>query len=79
MRIPTQSLLQRWLREEKGVHISIEYEWLEGVEWTYWWLAKKVIDGTNIKDHYNEAFSTYELALEDGLKYALENLVDEDN
>ena len=72
VRIPTQSLLQRWLREEKGVHISIPLH--KGV-YRYFW----AIDSLNRKkkrdDIAFELFDTYELALEDALKYALENLV----
>lgn len=75
---PTQSLLQRWLREEKGVAIEIValpatyisglFEYKHSVFW-------------NSNGHYMEAeyddriFGTYELALEDALKYTLENLV----
>lgn len=69
---PTQTQLQRWLREEKGVHISIPLH--KGV-YRYFW----AIDSLNRKkkrdDIAFELFDTYELALEDALKYALENLV----
>ena len=77
LRIPTQSLLQRWLREEKNIHIEIV-----ATASGYFWIADKV-NGTAITDSdildrgINEGgcWDTYELALEDGLKYALENLV----
>lgn len=75
---PTQSLLQRWLREERGIAIEIValpatyisglFEYKHSVFW-------------NSNGHYMEAeyddriFGTYELALEDALKYALDNLV----
>lgn len=75
---PTQSLLQRWLREEKDIAIEIValpatyisglFEYKHSVFW-------------NSNGHYMEAeyddriFGTYELALEDALKYALENLI----
>ena len=66
---PTQSLLQRWLREEKGLHITVPFDNNE-----FWWQIKNLANGDS---EYSEAlgFDTYELALEDGLKYALENLV----
>ena len=69
VRIPTQSLLQRWLREEKGLHITVPFDNNE-----FWWQIKNLANGDS---EYGEAlgFDTYELALEDGLKYALENLV----
>jgi hypothetical protein len=74
---PTQSLLQRWLREEKGIHIEII-----ATASGYYWCVNKT-NGTSITDSdilnrgTNEGgcFDTYELALEDALKYALENLI----
>ena len=75
--LPTQSLLQRWLREEKNIHIEIV-----ATACGYYWIADK-INGTAITDSdildrgTNEGgcFDTYELALEDALAYSLKNLV----
>ena len=75
---PTQSLLQRWLREDKGIVVEVmclpttrtssKYEYKRHVFWGS--------DGHYIEGEYgDEIFDTYELALEDALKYALENLV----
>lgn len=66
---PTQCLLQSWLREEKGLHITVPFDNNE-----FWWQIKNLANGDS---EYCEAlgFNTYELALEDALKYALENLV----
>ena len=73
---PTQGLLQRWLREEEGIHISVEYEWVEGVDdWTFRAYIKKINNAKVVNDAIKSGFNTYELALEDALKYALENLV----
>ena len=75
---PTQSLLQRWLRVEKNIHIEII-----AIASGYYWCINKT-NGTSITDSdvldrfTNEnsgRFDTYELALEDALKYTLENLV----
>ena len=83
--LPTQSLLQRWLREEKGIVVEvIAYPTCSNNKKNcYWWSIKQNSDG--ICYQYEEcsdtlygfsfAFDTYELALEDALKYALENLV----
>lgn len=78
---PTQSLLQRWLREEKGIQIYID-SYLDFDDETFvyeWQIANKEnFDNGGFEIHiYNseEFYSTYELALEDALKYALENLV----
>ena len=75
---PTQSLLQRWLREEKGYAISVTaYPTLASLNKVcYAWEIKSSSDGSFMKSTDSEyTFSTYELALEDTLKYALENLV----
>lgn len=74
---PTQSLLQRWLREEKSMHIEII-----ATASGYYWCVNKT-NGTSITDSdvlnrgANEGgcFDTYELALEDALAYSLKNLV----
>lgn len=65
----TQSLLQRWLREEKGLHITVPFDNNE-----FWWQIKNLANGDS---EYGEAlgFDTYELALEDALAYSLKNLV----
>lgn len=75
---PTQSLLQRWLREEKDLCVSVEaYPTLVIVgKVCFAWVVKSRSDG-----HFMESndslltFPTYELALEDALKYALEKLI----
>lgn len=75
---PTQSLLQRWLREEKGYAISVFWDMLSKA---YYYEIVKTIGVLEIqvgeKHNYSnpKGFVTYELALEDALKYALENLV----
>jgi len=75
---PTQSLLQRWLREEKGVCISVEayptYATKNNI--LYSWAIKYRSSGHSMEHEQSfNTFSTYEKALEDALKYALENLV----
>jgi hypothetical protein len=75
---PSQSLLQRWLREEKGIVVEVmcvpatrtssKYEYKRHLFWGS--------DGYYLEGEYgDDIFDTYELALEDALKYALENLV----
>ena len=79
--LPSHSLLQRWLREENGIQISIDSD-LDFDDETFvyeWQIANKEnFDNGGFEIHrYNseESHSTYESALEDALKYALENLV----
>lgn len=67
--LPTQNLLQRWLREEKGIHIGIGTD--GGNDWCY----ITVVIATGHTEYNTNIFPTYEQALEDGLKYALEKLV----
>lgn len=74
--IPTQSLLQRWLREEKNIVVVVD--WFS-IERKYYW---SVFDTT--KDDMFASFippaksmsryDTWEQALECGLKYALKKL-----
>lgn len=71
---PTRSLLQRWLIEEKGYYV---YPFFDNVQLMWDWVCRektgdKWIPLVGLEFHL---FSTYELALEDALKYALENLV----
>ena len=75
---PTQSLLQRWIREEKGLCISVEAYPTLAIKGKvcFAWVAKSGSDGHFMKSNDSLLnFSTYELALEDALKYALENLI----
>ena len=79
---PTQSLLQRWLREKHKIHIKVD-DFINdklGIEWDF----EVTLIGTDIDEggNYiplisyslndpNRKFNTYELALEAGLLQAL--------
>lgn len=69
---PTQSLLQRWLREEKRIDIEIYPIYIEGVTKEYMGCIYAPQLNNPKKVGY---FNTYELTLEGVLKYALEKLV----
>lgn len=71
---PTQSLLQRWLREEKGYYV---YPFFVSKSRGWTWVCRELINDEWIQLLGSEEryYDTYELALEDALKYALENLV----
>lgn len=83
--LPTQGLLQRWLREEKGIIVEViaQPTCSTSKKNCYWWSIKQNSDGLCYQ--YEECshilysdegyFDTYELALEDALIYTLENLV----
>jgi len=71
---PTQSLLQKWLREEHKLHIVI-IPTVTG-HFTYKMLdiqlnPEKFIERPPYKDVASEDFTTYEKALEAGLQEAL--------
>lgn len=73
----TQCLLQRWLREKKDIHIEIV-----ATACGYFWIIDKT-NGTSITDsdvldrgvNDGGCWGIYEHALEDALKYTLENIV----
>lgn len=71
---PTQSLLRRWLREEKGYYVYPFFD-NESKRWT--WVCRELTGDMWIQllDFEERYFDTYELALEDALKYTLENLI----
>lgn len=73
---PTQALLQRWLREKQALHIQITL-WEKGWYYDIWpfeyYEEEKEYSAKMLRQ--SPDFPTYELALEDGLKYALENLI----
>ena len=76
---PTQSLLQRWLREEKGVTICVDIfddGWFFDIS-TFYKQDTGVyeVDIPYKSSNVSPVYDTYELALEDALKYVLENLV----
>ena len=70
---PTQSLMQRWLREEKAIAIVLQPYSYNIQRSIYTWIYEIWAD--NNLEKTSKSFKTYELALEDALKYTLENLV----
>lgn len=74
---PTQSLLQRWLREEKGVVFGISPMQVMDCEDLGWCATIYKVDENGYGLSWQEElyYDTYELVLENALKYALENLV----
>lgn len=76
---PTQSLLQRWLREEKGVTICVDIfddGWFFDIS-TFYKQDTGIyeVDIPYKSSNVSPVYATYELSLEDALKYAFENLV----
>lgn len=71
---PTQSLLQRWLREEKGLHIAVFPDIANSFKFDYIVYIKGDKFWNPIYTALSD-FDTYRLTLEDALKYVLKNLV----
>lgn len=76
---PTQSVLQRWLREIKGISVEVYHEivWVEGgtlgIKWTYRVCYLK----SNKSDVLPfDEFDTYEAALEAGLQKCLTLIIE---
>ena len=66
--IPTQSLLQKWIREEHGIHIMIMPKMTPSNEVKYYgYYGKRKLD-------WNYVFDTYEEALEHELQIKLQVL-----
>lgn len=65
--VPTQSLLQKWLRIEYEIHVeSVAFEIVGGYEYRYRILNRHTYDRNGRKP-----FNTYEEALEKGLEEGL--------
>lgn len=75
---PTQSLLQRWLRDEKDIHISVIANREENDDFV--WYSNEVLKDTGWsvcswwERPMTVCYSSYEQALEQAIKFALENL-----
>jgi hypothetical protein len=71
---PTQSLLQRWLREEKGIYIAMFPNMANSFASDYIVYTKGDKFWNPVYTAHSE-FDTYELALEDALARSLKKLV----
>ncbi|MBO7221233.1 MAG: hypothetical protein J6V21_08670 [Alistipes sp.] len=74
---PTQSLLQRWLREQKGIIVEVFVDDDSNMPLTYNIHQYKDWNWECVCHHHGNyyAVTNWELCLEDALKYALDNLV----
>lgn len=74
---PTQSLLQRWLRQEKGIFVEVLVDDDSNTPLTYNIHQYKDCNWECVCHHHGNYYAAndWELCLEDALKYALENLV----
>lgn len=68
---PTISQVLKWLREEKKLHISIEYGYEEIPVWDF----EIRLIGTYGRWWTDETYSSYELAVFAGIEYVIDNLI----
>ena len=75
--LPTQSLLQRWLRKERGIIVEVFMDDDSNMPLTYNIHQYKDWNWECVCHHHGNyyAVNDWELCLEDALKYALENLI----
>jgi len=66
---PTQTLLQKWLRDIHGIHIEVFWDYSD-IEWLYCISHIGNIEKENIES--KKPYKSHEEALEDGLKIALQ-------
>ena len=59
---PTQSLLQKWLREKHDIIVEVHSQYMPNSTYKY---------GVKVKHEFYDSFNTYEDALEEGLQQAL--------
>ena len=64
---PTQSLLQKWLREEYNIIVLVDYEGIDG----YYYKFYSYKEGNKNYDASYKNYNTYEQALEVGLQEGL--------
>ena len=64
---PTQSLLQKWLREEYNIIVLVDYEGIDG----YYYKFYSYKEGNKNYDASYKNYNTYEEALEVGLQEGL--------
>jgi hypothetical protein len=74
---PSQSLLQRWLREERGIIVEVFMDDDSNMPLTYNIHQYKDLNWECVCHHHGNyyAVTDWELCLEDALKYVLKNLV----
>lgn len=65
---PTQSLLQKWLREKYNIHISMDFYQIDSLRYDYTIWYKDFLNRSCFKEGSGE---TFELALEEALQEAL--------
>lgn len=70
---PTQSLLQKWIREKHDMHITIQ----TGVGSEVWWSFQIIkISTNNLLYNHDGSYDSYEKSLEKGLEETLKLLYD---
>lgn len=71
VKIISQSLLQKWFRENHNIHIEVYWDFTAPSNWYYAISEIGNLDMKEICSYPSSPFNTYEQALESALKMAL--------
>lgn len=72
---PTQQMAMRWLREVHNVHIEIDPDWVSKPEFKIIGYAFDIHSKDDPWYEHMTEYSTYEEAVEEAIKYCLNNLI----
>ena len=78
---PTQAIAARWLREQKGLHVysfqtNLPLTEPQTTKWKWGYIVTKVDDPTAPDKLFDINYTTYEDAMEAGIRRAIESVID---
>ena len=65
---PTQSLLQKWLREKHNIIVLVDYEGIDGYYYKYYYYINEVKKYNASDKNYITFEEAYEIGLQEALK-----------
>lgn len=71
---PTHQMAIKWLRDAKGVYITIVFGAYPSLKKVFWTPQIDSLEGFDLPEDFYDEYDRYEDAVEAALKYALENL-----
>ena len=66
--LPTQSLLQKWLREKHNIIVLVDYEGIDGYYYKYYYYINEVKKYNASDKNYITFEEAYEIGLQEALK-----------
>ena len=78
---PTQAVAARWLREVHNLHVyaiqtNLPLTKLQTTEWEWGYIVTKVDDPNTPDKLFDMNYTTYEDAMEAGIRHAIESVID---